>query len=155
MKQNRLNFIPIVNAIFHLFSDVYKIYDEKGNLLYSVKRKTYSFIIYDTEKNEVGSVRWASKVKSSPMEIALTLKGETLGNVRSDGTLKHKFICDFNRWELKTTSAGQLEVRDASDEVVGLLYGKKLFTRVVSPCRQDDSLLLCLIDLAIDLIVFG
>lgn len=155
MKQNRLNLIPIVNAFFHLFSDVYKIYDEKGNLLYIVKRKAYSFIVYDTEKKEVGSVRWASKVKSSPMEIILTLKGETLGNVKSDGTLKHKFICDFNRWELKINSAGQLEVRDASDEIVGLMYGKKLFTRVVSPCRQEDDLLLCLIDFAIDLIVFG
>ncbi len=155
MKRNVLSWIPFVDAFFHLFSDVYKIRDEKGKLLYGVKRKAYSFIVYDTERKEVGSVRWASKVKSSPMEIVLCLNGETLGNVRSDGTLKFKFICDFNRWQLETNSSDQFEVRDASGEIVGLFYGKKLFTCVISPCRQEDGLLFCLIDLAIRLIVYG
>ena len=141
---------------FFSWFDSYDIYDEVGNVVFTVKGKLswgHCLRIYDANGNDLGEV--VERVMTFLPKFDLYLGTERVGCISKELTfLKPKYEIDCNGWQI---SGDWLEwdytITDEDGEAVATVT-KEVWnltdTYVIDVKRQEDALCTLMVVLAID-----
>lgn len=140
---------------FFSWFDSYDIYDERGNVYYSVKGQLawgHLFYIFDRYGNRVGAVK--QQLFRFLPHFSLYVGDRKIGEIVKEFTfLKPKFRLNCNGWEVEGDFM-QWDYNILSPSGAVATLSKQLFnltdTYVLDILREEDALSVLMVALAID-----
>lgn len=141
-----------------LFSwfDSYDIYDEAGNVAYTVKGQLswgHRLKIFDSQEREIGTVQ--ERIFTFLPKFEIYLGDSYVGCISKEFTLfKPVFDIDYNGWHVEGDFfEWDYRIVDMSDRCVATI-SKEIFnwtdTYVIDVCNSEDALGVLMLVLAID-----
>ncbi len=141
---------------FSAWFDKIDIFDEAGNILYTVRGK-FSWgahlTVFDAKGNEIGFIK--AKVWTWKPEYNIFIGGNFVGSIYKEFTFgRPKFTIDFNGWQVEGNFFERdYGVFDLSGQRIATLTQKLLNwtdTYVIDVVNPDDALYVLMLVLAID-----
>ena len=141
-----------------LFSwfDSYDIYDEAGNVVYTVKGQLawgHCMKIFDVNGNELGMIQ--ERVFTLLPKFEIYMNNQYVGCISKEFTFFiPKFNIDYNGWQVEGDwFEWDYQIRDASGRLIAQV-SKELFqwtdTYVIDVCDPQDVLAALMLVLAVD-----
>lgn len=141
---------------FFSWLDSYDIYDEAGDVAFTVKGKLawgHCFKIFDKDENELGTVK--QRVFTWLPKFDVYIGDKMVGTVKKHFTFfKPKFDIDYNGWSVNGSfTEWDYTITDALGKCVATV-SKQLFewsdTYVIDVARSEDALSALMLVVAID-----
>ena len=136
--------------------DSYDIYDEHGNVLYTVRGELawgHLLRIYDSRRNEIGIVK--ERILSWLPRFEMYLGGRYVGSIRKELTFfRPRFVIDCNGWQVDgSLFEWDYRILDGSGQCIAVV-NKELFhwtdTYAIDVRDPNHAVCILMLVLAID-----
>lgn len=143
---------------FFSWFDSYDIYDEQGEIAFTVKGKLswgHKLEIYDKHERHIGTLK--EEVFTFLPRCVLYVNGNRVGTIKKEFTFfKPKYEIDCNGWHVSGDFLGwEYQVTDSAGRMV-MSASKEIFrltdTYVIDVRNPEDTLMALMVVLAIDVV---